>query len=138
MTTPNLYFKKIEKFMRASGQNVRHELTELHDNDDSQIDLYMKLIKEEFNELSSAYNEQNLVEIADGVGDLIWVLVGFSFSLGIPLSRVFSEISRSNLSKIGKDGKVLLREDGKILKPKSYRPPNIKKTLLNVKPEVKV
>jgi predicted HAD superfamily Cof-like phosphohydrolase len=91
-----------------------------------QSDLYMKLITEEFQELLRAYIEQDLVGIADGCADLKWVVEGLENTLRLPKQSVWNEVARSNLSKISKNGKVLKREDGKVLKPESYSPPDIK------------
>jgi len=92
----------------------------------NQSKLYMKLVAEEFNELLEAYLEQDLVEIADATADLKWVIEGLEHTLNIPQQEVWNEVSRSNLSKISSSGKVLKREDGKVQKPDTFSPPDIK------------
>ena len=91
-----------------------------------QAALYMRLIKEEFEELMDAYDGRDLVEIADATADIKWVLEGLEHTLNIPQQEVWDEVSRSNLQKIMPDGKVLKRADGKVMKPQGWTPPNIK------------
>lgn len=67
---------------------------------------------------------ENLVPVADGIGDTIYVLCQLARSLGIPLDSVFLCIQYANMSKVGPDGKVRRREDGKILKPEGFVPPD--------------
>ena len=95
----------------------------------AQADLYLNLIDEEFNELLTAMADKDIVEIADACADLKWVIEGLEHTLGIPQQLVWDEVARSNLSKISSSGKVLKREDGKVLKPSDWSPPNIKKII---------
>ena len=92
----------------------------------NQADLYLRLIREEFDELMRAYFEKDMVEIADGCADLKCVIEGLEHTLKLPQQAVWDEVSRSNLSKISSTGKVIKREDGKVLKPEGWTPPNIK------------
>lgn len=93
----------------------------------NQSDLYMNLIAEEFNELITAYQDRDLVEIADACRDLIWVIEGLEYTLNIPHQEVWDEVARSNLQKVDPiTGKVIKREDGKVLKPEGWTPPDIK------------
>lgn len=94
-----------------------------------QSDLYFDLITEEWNELVTAYREKDMVEIADACADLKWVIEGLEHTLKIPQQKVWDEVSRSNLSKISPNGKVLKREDGKVMKPEGWSAPDIKKIL---------
>lgn len=114
-------------FMEACGQEVLRSPSYLSANL-KQADLYMELIREEFEELREAHNNSDIVEAADACGDLIWVILGLANSLGIPMHRVWYEVSASNMSKTV-EGKVIKREDGKILKPDTYFPPNINRAL---------
>jgi predicted HAD superfamily Cof-like phosphohydrolase len=91
-----------------------------------QADLYVDLILEEFKELMVAFANRDLVEIADACADLKWVIEGLEHTLQIPQQEVWDEVARSNLSKISSNGKVIKREDGKVLKPEGWTPPNIK------------
>lgn len=115
----------VKKFMVACDQNEV--------GFGSQSSLYFNLIVEEFWELKDAMQKQDMVEIADACADLKWVIEGLENSLNIPQQEVWDEVSRSNLSKISSNGKVIKREDGKVLKPDTYSPPDIKKILDNNK-----
>jgi predicted HAD superfamily Cof-like phosphohydrolase len=95
----------------------------------SQSSLYYKLIVEEFWELKKAFEEKDLVEIADACADLKWVIEGLEHTLELPQQDIWNEVARSNLSKISSTGKVLKRADGKVLKPEGWSPPDIKKIL---------
>jgi predicted HAD superfamily Cof-like phosphohydrolase len=95
----------------------------------AQASLYMKLIQEEFEELNEAFRNNDLVEIADACADLKWVIEGLEHTLELPQQEIWNEVARSNLSKISSSGKVLKREDGKVMKPDSWSPPDIKKIL---------
>ena len=92
----------------------------------SQSELYVDLIMEEFRELITAYGNRDSVEIADACADLKWVIEGLEHTLQIPQQEVWDEVARSNLAKISEGGKVLKREDGKVLKPEGWTPPDIK------------
>lgn len=85
--------------------------------------LYWKLIKEEFQELSDAAVR---VEELDACMDLIWVILGYCHARGFDIEGAWNEVTRSNMSKIdAATGKVLRRDDGKILKPESFSPPEL-------------
>lgn len=90
-----------------------------------QSELYMELITEEFRELVEAFLAKDIVEIADACADLKWVIEGLEHTLLIPQQEVWNEVARSNLQKISNDGKVLKREDGKVMKPEGWTPPDI-------------
>lgn len=88
--------------------------------------LNMHLIKEEWEELQDAVEVCDLVEMADAMADLIYVIVGMAVTHGIPLEEVFAEVHRTNMAKFP-EGKVLRRaSDGKVMKPEGWRPPDIK------------
>lgn len=113
-------FTDVEVFLRSVGQTSRQENVK-------QAELYLKLIEEEFNELMDAYHQNNDAEILDACFDLIWVVVGYMHSRGWDCESSWDEGARSNLSKIDPfTGKVKRREDGKILKPDGWKPPNFK------------
>lgn len=88
-------------------------------------ELRMRLIEEELQELKDALADKDIVEIADALGDLVYVIYGMAGEYGIPLEVVIAEIHNSNMSKLGQDGKPIIREDGKILKGPSYFKPDI-------------
>lgn len=86
------------------------------------------LIAEELNEFAEACEEGNLVEVADALTDLAYVVFGsmIEFGLGDKAEELFEEVQRSNMSKLGEDGKPVVREDGKILKGEGYFKPDLK------------
>jgi predicted HAD superfamily Cof-like phosphohydrolase len=91
--------------------------------------LRLRLIREEFEELVEASASENIVGAADGLADLLYVTYGAALEWGIPIDEVFAEVHRSNLSKAWPDGTVHKREDGKILKPPTYSPADVKGAL---------
>jgi predicted HAD superfamily Cof-like phosphohydrolase len=93
--------------------------------------LRYKLMREENEEYLEAAQAGNLVEVADALGDLLYILCGTILSHGLQhkIEEVFEEIQRSNLSKLDADGKPIYREDGKVLKSELYFRPNIKAIL---------
>lgn len=115
----------VKKFMLACDQMVMNSPVLSEVNAD-QAQLYINLIIEEFKELADGWKAGDLVEVADACADLIWVVQGLCHTLGIPQQKVWDEVARSNMSKISDNGKVLKRADGKVQKPESYSPPNIK------------
>lgn len=90
-----------------------------------------KLMKEENQEYVEACAMGDLVEVADALGDQLYILCGTILAHGLQhkIEEVFDEIQRSNMSKLGDDGEPIFRADGKILKGTNYTPPNIKKIL---------
>lgn len=88
--------------------------------------LRCRLILEELEELVEAFDQNDIIEVADAIGDLLYVVLGTAVSCGINIQPIFEEIHRSNMTKKG----GVLREDGKLIKPPTYSPPNIKDILL--------
>ena len=116
MTNP---FRDQEKFMRACDQN-----TASFDHD--QFKLYTNLIEEEVNELFAAIRDANDVEKLDALVDILVVTVGAIHSMGADGEGAWKEVMRTNFAKIDKEtGKVRKREDGKVLKPVGWTPPNL-------------
>ena len=89
--------------------------------------LRFKLMQEENEEYLEAANQGDLVEVADALGDMLYILCGTILEHGMQhkIEEVFEEIQRSNMSKLGPDGKPIYREDGKVLKGPEYFPPDI-------------
>jgi predicted HAD superfamily Cof-like phosphohydrolase len=114
----------VANFMEAADQTVYRDLQGVN----QQALLYFDLVREEFYELSYAIKTMDVIEIADASADLIWVIEGLCHSLGIPLQKVWDEVNRSNMSKTV-NGKLIKREDGKVLKPDTYSPPDLEKIL---------
>lgn len=97
---------------------------------DARRKLRIELIREEFErELVPASEAGDVVEVADALGDLVYVIYGAALEWGIPLDAVFAEIHRSNMTKVWPDGTVHYREDGKVLKPPTYSRADIKGVL---------
>lgn len=96
---------------------------------DDRLDLRLELIREEFEELTESTKKRDVIEMADALGDIAYVVVGFALEMGIDLNAVVAEIHASNMTKLGEDGKVIRREDGKVLKGPNYRKPDIKSVL---------
>ena len=93
--------------------------------------LRFNLMKEENEEYLEAANNNDLVEVADALGDMLYILCGTIIEHGMQhkIEEVFDEIQRSNMSKLGEDGKPIYREDGKVLKGPNYFKPSIKEIL---------
>lgn len=93
--------------------------------------LRYELMREENEEYLEAANNNDLVEVADALGDMLYILCGTIIEHGMQhkIEEVFNEIQRSNMSKLGADGKPIYREDGKVLKGPNYFKPNIKEIL---------
>lgn len=93
----------------------------------SQFELRYSLMKEENDEYIEAARRGDLVEVADALGDLLYILCGTIHTHGLHhlIEEVFDEIQRSNMSKLGEDGKPIYREDGKVLKGPNYFRPDI-------------
>ncbi len=117
MTNP---FRDQEKFMRACDQT-----TDVWNQ--AQFDLYVNLIEEEFKELKEAISANDRVEILDALEDIMVVTAGAMHSAGFNGEGGWKEVMRTNLAKIDRDtGKVRKREDGKVLKPVGWTPPDLK------------
>ncbi len=120
----------VEKFHDSFGIKNNYEpTTQLSQND---IQLRFDLLKEENEEYITAAKNGDIIEVADALGDLMYILFGTIMKHGMQhkIVEVFEEIQRSNMSKLGKDGKPIYREDGKVLKGPNYFKPNIQ-TILN-------
>ncbi|HNP68382.1 MAG TPA: nucleoside triphosphate pyrophosphohydrolase family protein [Aequorivita sp.] len=93
--------------------------------------LRYELMREENEEYLEAANNDDLVEVADALGDMLYILCGTIIEHGMQhkIEEVFNEIQRSNMSKLGDDGKPIYREDGKVLKGPNYFKPNIQAIL---------
>lgn len=93
---------------------------------DERLRLRLDLIEEEYLELKEATLYRDEIEMADALGDIAYVVVGFALELGIDLAEIVDEIQASNMTKLGEDGKVIRRDDGKILKGPNFVKPDIK------------
>jgi predicted HAD superfamily Cof-like phosphohydrolase len=117
MTNP---FRDQAKFMTACDQSVDRGNTD-------QFNMYLKLIEEEAEELNQAIINKDRVEMLDALIDILVVTIGAIHSMGADAEGAWKEVMRTNFAKIDKDtGKVRKREDGKVLKPVGWEPPNLK------------
>jgi predicted HAD superfamily Cof-like phosphohydrolase len=116
-------FMKVKEFMDTFGQDV---LTEPKAPSSQLAKLRLELIREECEELTVATNAMDMVEIADALTDILYVVYGAGHSFGIDLDACFDHVHASNMSKLGQDGKPIYREDGKVLKGPNYWEPNMK------------
>ena len=116
-------FEDVKKFMETFGQMVR---TKPQFPDEKTMQLRFDLIQEELNELEQAMKTKNLKEIADALTDIMYVTYGAGYAYGINLDKCFKEVQRANMSKLGKDGKPIYNENGKVMKGSNYSEPNLK------------
>ncbi len=116
-------FKDVEKFMKTFGQEVKDRPGF---PSDKIVKLRYDLIKEELDELQSAIKEKNLEEIADALTDILYVTYGAGHAFGIDLDKCFSEVQKSNMSKLDKNGKPIYNDQGKVMKGPDFFEPNLK------------
>ena len=119
----------VRRFHDAFG--IKNNYTPNAVLDNAVYDLRYRLMHEENEEYLEACKNGDLVEIADALGDMMYILCGTILSHGLQdkIENIYEEIQRSNMSKLGADGKPIYREDGKILKGPNYFKPDIKKQL---------
>ena len=117
-------FQSVKLFMQIFGQEVKSKsefpserITKLRCN----------LIKEELNEFEKAVKDKNLKEVADSLTDILYVTYGAGHAFGINLDECFEEVQKSNMSKLGEDGKPIYNEQGKVMKGEKYFKPDLSK-----------
>ncbi|MBG15266.1 MAG: hypothetical protein CL853_02820 [Crocinitomicaceae bacterium] len=115
----------VESFHDSFG--IKNEYQPIASIDQKDFLLRHRLMKEENDEYLQAVKEGDLVEIADALGDMLYILCGTILKHGMQdkIEEVFNEIQRSNMSKLDVDGKPIYREDGKILKSDQYFKPDL-------------
>ncbi len=119
-------FDMVREFMMKFNQEVKTS-PELPSKEVRQLRL--ELIAEELNELWDALEADDLIEVADALTDILYVTYGAGLAFGIDLDKCFTEVQRSNMTKLGEDGKPLYREDGKIMKGPNFEQPNLTSVL---------
>ena len=119
-------FTKVKTFMNTYGQEVKNT-PEFPDS--KIVQLRIDLIQEELNELKEAINNNDIIEVADALTDILYVTYGAGHSFGVDLDSCFNEVQNSNMSKLGDDGKPIYNESGKVMKGPNYFKPNIKKII---------
>ena len=116
----------VKQFMQIFGQEVK---TKPEFPDADTVRLRIELIQEELQELIDACGAKDIVEVADALTDILYVTYGAAHAFGIPIDECFKEVQRSNMSKLGEDGKPIYREDGKVMKGPAYFKPDLKNIL---------
>ena len=119
----------VYEFHHAFGLGIQNE--PVGDLGGSKNLLRFNLMKEENEEYFEAVQNNDITEIADALGDMLYILCGTILEHGLQhkIEEVFDEIQRSNMSKLGEDGKPIYREDGKVMKGPNYFKPNFEKIL---------
>ena len=117
-------FSKVGIFMKTFGQEVKDKPSFSSDKINK---LRIDLIKEELEELSLAMKNKDLLEVADALTDILYVTYGAGHAFGIDLDKCFDEVQKSNMSKLGNDGKPIYNEHGKVMKGPDYFKPNLSK-----------
>ena len=119
-------FRKVKNFMETFGQDVKNKPSFSTDKINK---LRYDLIKEELDELKVAIDNKDFLEVADALTDILYVAYGAGHAFGIDLDKCFQEVQDSNMSKLGKNGKPIYNEDGKVMKGPGYFKPDLKKIL---------
>ena len=101
------------------GADIDHDLASLR----------IALLQEEVSEFVAASEQGDLIGIADALADIVYVVYGTALTYGIDMNLVLREVHRSNMSKLGRDGKPILRSDGKVVKSEQYFRPDIARAL---------
>ena len=117
-------FQKVGLFMSTFGQEVK---TKSELSSDKINSLRLSLIKEELDELTKAINENDILEVADALTDILYVTYGAGHAFGINLDKCFEEVQKSNMSKLDKNGKPIYNEIGKVMKGPDYFKPDLSK-----------
>ena len=128
----NKKIKAVQDFHEACGLGVRNE--PIASLPEEKLQLRFNLMAEENEEYLEAARNGDLIEVADALGDMLYILCGTILEHGMQhkIEEVFEEIQRSNMSKLGQDGKPIYREDGKVMKGPNYFKPDIETILKKV------
>ncbi len=117
-------FNKVGVFMKTFGQEVKNKPSF---STEKIKQLRISLIQEELDELKEAMTNNDLLEVADALTDLLYVTYGAGHAFGIDLDKCFNEVQNSNMSKLGEDGKPIYNEFGKVMKGPNYFKPDLSK-----------
>ena len=117
-------FQKVKNFMETFGQEVKIKPSLSSDKINK---LRYNLIKEELNEFKQALENNDLLEVADALTDILYVTYGAGHAFGINLDACFEEVQNSNMSKLGNDGKPIYNDQGKVMKGPNYFKPDLSK-----------
>ena len=119
-------FEKVGLFMTTFGQEVKKKPSLSTDKINN---LRTNLIEEELDEFKEAISKKDLKEVADALTDILYVTYGAGHAFGINLDDCFEEVQKSNMSKLGQDGKPIYNKDGKVMKGPNYFKPDLNKFL---------
>tara|TARA_B100000287_G_scaffold433315_1_gene494746 strand:- start:991 stop:1362 length:372 start_codon:yes stop_codon:yes gene_type:complete len=119
-------FEKVGLFMKTFGQEVKTNSSLSNEKINS---LRISLISEELDELKKAISDNDIIEVADALTDILYVTYGAGHAFGINLDKCFNEVQNSNMSKLGKDKKPIYNEHGKVMKGPDYFKPDLSKFL---------
>jgi len=119
-------FEKVGLFMTTFGQEVK---TKPDLSSEKINNLRISLINEELEEFKQAIKNNDLKEAVDALTDILYVTYGAGHAFGVNLDRCFDEVQKSNMSKLGKDGKPIYNDDGKVMKGPNYFKPDLTKFL---------
>ena len=119
-------FEKVGLFMKTFGQEVK---TKPELSNDKINDLRISLINEELEELKKAIEDNDILEVADALTDILYVAYGAGHAFGIDLDKCFNEVQESNMSKLDSNGKPIYNESGKVMKGPNYFKPDLSKFL---------
>ena len=117
-------FSKVGTFMKTFGQEVKDKPAFSTDKINK---LRIDLIKEELEELTEAIKNNDLLEVADALTDILYVTYGAGHAFGIDLDKCFEEVQNSNMSKLDENGKPIYNESGKVMKGPNYFKPDLSK-----------
>ena len=117
-------FRKVGTFMKTFGQEVKMKPSFSTEKINK---LRIDLIKEELEELTEAMNNNDLLEVADALTDILYVTYGAGHAFGIDLDKCFDEVQNSNMSKLDENGKPIYNESGKVMKGPNYFKPDLSK-----------
>jgi len=117
-------FNKVGIFMKTFGQEVKSKPSFSTDKINK---LRIDLIKEELDELKEAMDNNDLLEVADALTDILYVTYGAGHAFGINLDKCFDEVQNSNMSKLGENGEPIYNESGKVMKGPNYFKPDLSK-----------
>jgi predicted HAD superfamily Cof-like phosphohydrolase len=120
--------ERVAEFHRAFDLHIQMK-PGLATVDETLRELRVHLLEEEVAEFRDATAQADLIGIADAIGDILYVAYGAAVTYGIDADAVMAEVHRSNMSKLGPDGRPIRRADGKVLKSSEYQPPNIQAVL---------
>tara|TARA_B100000401_G_scaffold355272_1_gene252781 strand:- start:85 stop:456 length:372 start_codon:yes stop_codon:yes gene_type:complete len=119
-------FESVKIFMQTFGQEVKNKPE--YPNEKI-VKLRYDLIDEELKELKEAIEKKSIKDVADALTDILYVTYGAGHAFGIDLDKCFTEVQNSNMSKLGKDGKPIYNEQGKVMKGPNFFEPDLGKLL---------